>query len=213
MSKNPFLSDNRFQILETVNKSLDKDNHHNIKYDSKSNTFKSYDRRVNLKETMHTSIELTPELFPILGTQYQTNISQEPHNYMNFKDIVNTNRPNDIIINDTDKDNVIHGWVEIYKSNTSNEIIRNNGYSKIQTEYIEENINTSMNNIIDLMKQRWEIYKEDYDELNGEGSYDNIYTLPPIYGPEYEYDNDNDDDNDDDDDNDEDNKYGNVDWT
>ena len=53
-------------------------------------------------------------------------------------------------------------------------------------EELDNNINYCMNQEIEKMKYRWDKYKEKYDELNGEGAYDEKYKLSPIYDSEYD---------------------------
>ena len=50
-----------------------------------------------------------------------------------------------------------------------------------------------MNKAIEIIQERWNKYKEEYDELNGEGSYDEKYSLSPVYGPEYDTEYENED--------------------
>ena len=48
--------------------------------------------------------------------------------------------------------------------------------------------------VAEEMKRRWEKYKEEYDEFNGEGAYDEKYTLPSIYDSDYDIEDESDDD-------------------
>lgn len=171
MSNNTLLSNNRFQNKSKKNN-----------YSSENNSFKKINERYHTNKK--TEVELSPDLFPALVKQDVSNIHQEQQTHMNFKDIVNSSNQNDII-NYNISNNDIYGWVEFYKSNTSNEIVCNN-YSKTQIKNNEEDVNELMNNTIELMKQRWIRYKEYYDGVNGEGAYDEKYVLPPIYGSEYD---------------------------
>ena len=43
----------------------------------------------------------------------------------------------------------------------------------------EEDINYIMNNLIETMKQKWDKYENDYDNIYGEGVYANKFRLPP----------------------------------
>ena len=92
------------------------------------------------------------------------------------------------------------GWVEISRTKTSNKVIYNIGPmipNKFQIQKLEKNPNYFMSKAIESMKYNWDKYKAEYDCINGEGAYDETYTLPPVYGAEYEYDDDDDDSYDD----------------
>jgi hypothetical protein len=220
-------SNNRFQFLEpdeTDNKPK-KERKVISKYDSTDNSFtkpsirrddRRDDRRGDYNNyknrptpqkqpepVKEVIIDLTTEFFPdLVPTKNETvNITQQPKSSLNFKDIVNTK-----IIPETlpEEDEIINpGWVKISKSKTSNELIWKYGPSteyekKInKQEELENDINYCMNRSIETMKYRWAKYKEEYDELNGEGAYDEKFTLSPVYGSEYdtedeeEYDNNN----------------------
>ena len=47
---------------------------------------------------------------------------------------------------------------------------------------------------IEKMKRGWEKYKEAYDDFNGEGAYDEKYTLSSIYDSEYDIEDESDED-------------------
>jgi hypothetical protein len=209
MSNNRFLkSNNRFQFLEPDENPLKQEKKIISKYDSTDNSFtKSSDRRDdrrddrNRQPTKHIKaiiIDITteyfPELIPIKNEPSQ--VIQQSNQYINFKDIVNTKIQEEII----DETKIInHGWVRISKSKTNNEIIWKYGPPtkfeiKLQKqEELENNINYSMNKSIEIIQERWDKYKEEYDELNGEGSYDEKYSLSPVYGPEYDTEYENED--------------------
>ena len=153
--------------------------------------------------------DITNEYFPAINSPKDEllNTIQPPNS--NFKDILNTQiLPKTIPF----QDHIEPGWVKISKSKTNNEIIWTYGPStEYQTqlkkqERLDNDINYCMNRGIEKMKQRWEKYKEEYDAMNGEGSYDEKYKLSSFNDTDYVTDDDNDDDddffNDNDDDND-----------
>ena len=39
---------------------------------------------------------------------------------------------------------------------------------------------------IETMKQKWDLYKQEYDSINGEGTYTSKFCLSPVYGSEYD---------------------------
>ena len=133
-------------------------------------------------------IILTPELFPEL-IQNSNNSSENVSNATNFKDILNTQIEPEI---DPNRNLVTPGFVEITVVN--NKFIMKHGpptRSEIKMNARlerENNINFCMNNVIVALATQWTKYKEDYDTLNGDGSYDELYFLPPVYGPEYDID-------------------------
>jgi len=90
------------------------------------------------------------------------------------------------------------GWVKISRSKFNNEIIKNYG---LPTEYeiqlkkqaeLENDLHYCMTRGIEKMKRRWEKYKENYDDFNGEGAYDEKYTLPSIYDSDYDIEDESD---------------------
>jgi hypothetical protein len=133
-------------------------------------------------------IIFTPELFPELI--HNSNNSQDNiENSTNFKDILNTQIEPEI---DPNKNNVEPGFVEI--TVVDNKFIMKHGpptVSEIKMKANlerENNVNYCMNNIVIALGKQWTKYKEEYDNLNGDGSYDELYCLPPVYGQEYDID-------------------------
>jgi hypothetical protein len=210
MSNNRFLksndkSNNRFQFLEPGENHLKQEKKIISKYESTDNSFtKSSDRRDdrrddyrNIQPTKQPKpiksvvIDITAEYFPdLIPIKNEPSPAiQQSKQYINFKDIVNTKIQEEII----DETKIINrGWVRISKSKINNEIIWKYGPPtefeiKLQKqEELENNINYCMNKAIETIQEQWNKYKEEYDELNGEDSYDEKYSLPPVYGPEYE---------------------------
>ena len=54
----------------------------------------------------------------------------------------------------------------------------------------EKDIHDSMNTFINSMREIWDKYENEYDEINGEGSYDEKFRLDPVYGSEYDSESD-----------------------
>ena len=140
--------------------------------------------------------DLTNEYFPdLVSTKEDSSNIIQPNS--NFKDILNTRNQPEIM---PFQEHIEPGWVKISRSN--NEIIRNYG---LPTEYeiqikkqaeLENDLHYCMTRGIEKMKRRWEKYKEEYDEFNGEGAYDEKYTLPSIYDSDYDIEDESDDDTD-----------------
>jgi hypothetical protein len=104
--------------------------------------------------------------------------------------------------------NIRPGWMEISRNKTTNKITYNIGPYKFQRQKLEKTPNYIMSKAIESMNKRWDIYKEQYDSINGEGAYDEKYTLAPVYGAEYDsYDDENDSYDDENDSYDDENDY------
>jgi len=214
-------SNNRFQFLEpdeADNKTLKKEKKISSKYDSTDNSFtKPSIRREDRREynnyrnrppqkkpepIKEVTIDITTEYFPdLVPAKTESSELSEPSIkqsklYVNFKDIVNTRIQEEIII---ETDIVNPGWVKISKSKTSNELIWKYGPSTEYTikvkkqEELENNINYCMNKAIETMKERWDKYEKEYDEINGEGAYAEKFRSSPVYGPEYDTESDDED--------------------
>ena len=54
----------------------------------------------------------------------------------------------------------------------------------------DKDIHDSMNTFINSMREIWDKYENEYDEINGEGSYDEKFRLDPVYGSEYDSESD-----------------------
>ena len=140
--------------------------------------------------------DLTNEYFPdLVSTKEDSSNIIQPNS--NFKDILNTRNQPEIM---PFQEHIEPGWVKISRYN--NEIIRNYG---LPTEYeiqlkkqaeLENDLHYCMTRGIEKMKRRWEKYKENYDDFNGEGAYDEKYTLPSIYDSDYDIEDESDDDTD-----------------
>jgi hypothetical protein len=132
-------------------------------------------------------IVLTPELFPELISNNTSNTQLSDST--NFKDILNTNVEIDII---TNENKVKPGFIEITLVNRK--FITNCGpltpsdKKFKEEEEKEKNVNYCMNRVVGVLDKLWKKHKEVYDSINGEGTYDELYYLPPVYGPEYDND-------------------------
>jgi hypothetical protein len=171
MSSNPFLT-NRFSNLE--NESINKKNKKIQHYVSSKNIFNKPDDKLNNSDLFN----ITDELFPSL-----TPITIFTENQPNFKDVLiqeNISQPEDKITN---------GWIEIYK--IDNSIIYNEDkYKEMNQEKYKNSDNvTIMNKFVSIMQKKYESYKNNYDNINGDGAYNDIYLT-------IAYDSDNDSDND-----------------
>ena len=132
-------------------------------------------------------IVLTPELFPELISNNTTN--NQLSDSTNFKDILNTKVEIEII---TNENKIEPGFIEITVVNRK--FITNCGpltpsdKKFKEEEERENNVNYCMNRVVGVLDKLWKKHKEVYDSINGEGTYDELYYLQPVYGPEYDND-------------------------
>ena len=215
MSNNPFSKSGRFSSLDDTDTNTgsfikkNKETGRNKSYDSSANSFIRRNRdsnRSNHDRTNNTLSRLidtnNAELFPdlILNTTSNTIINTKDSTFKpstKFKDILT----NDIVDDTPVKKIITPGWVEITKK--QNKIVCEYGEptifmikQKIE-ENLENDLNYKMSTIIQNMKKCWDRYEREYDEVNGEGAYEERYRLPAVYTEEYdtssEYETDNDD--------------------
>ena len=161
-----------------------------------NNNFKDGPKKAPIKKAI---FDLENEYFPDLVSTNEdsSNISQQPNS--NFKDILNIRNQPEIL---PFQEYIEPGWVKITRSKNNNEIIKNYG---LPTEYeiqlkkqaeLENDFHYCMTRGIEKMKRGWEKYKEEYDEFNGEGAYDEKYTLPSIDDQDYDIEDESDEDDD-----------------
>ena len=101
--------------------------------------------------------------------------------------------------NNCENDNIIvePGWVQIHSVN--NQPIFKYGSNVNIKQQVAANINDTeydMNNAITTMSTNWKQYRTTYDEINGEGMYDDIHYLSPSYEDTSESETELDKDND-----------------
>jgi len=217
MSNNPFLNSGRFSSLDddndnsssfvTKSKFRDSDTNKNKSYDSSSNSFIRRDRTNYNKPITNEVIDNTnnTELFPDLipktttDTTINTNTDTLSKPSTKYKDILK----NVIVDNTPVKKVITPGWVEITKK--GNNIVYEYGeptFFMLKQQFeenLENDLNYQMNTIIQNMKKCWDRYEREYDEVNGEGAYEERFRLPPVYTEEYDTDSneeETDDDND-----------------
>jgi len=106
-----------------------------------------------------------------------------------FKDILNNVIKPEI---EGNKIQVRPGWIEISKIKTSGKIIYNygstipNDIKKKQEEELENDPNYIMDKAVTIMQRNWDRYQIEYDIIHGDGAYNEMYVLPPVYGEEYD---------------------------
>ena len=201
MSNNPFLkqknTNNRFNNLISDTQSVSSNNTF-LQKKQKNNDFVKPDTKVSKKQThmdvvkpdtkvvnKKQSVFVLEEEFPLLCETHTTFIE----NTLKFTDAVNTVIAEEIV----EEAKVLPKWVSYSRQNgttivnTGSYIIEKLRLEKEQ-EILENSPNVLMKNVIDKLQKKWEQFKVEYDLIHGDGSYDNLYILPPVYGPEYELD-------------------------
>lgn len=174
MNNNPFKKQDKFN---NNNKSSFKDtNTNNFKYDPNNNSFnKSNSQKKMDKDNsiQKTSIELNnTNVFPdlvVIKKNTQTNIDSK------FKNIlINITKNNEL----PKKHIIPYGCLEI--TCVLNKYVYEYGETTNFIKKEEEDLNYIMNNVIETMKQNWDKYENDYDNIYGEGVYASKFRLPPL---------------------------------
>jgi len=199
MSNNPFLksreSNNRFQFLDdpTVNNHTTNDKKTANTYVSSEKSFtkppnrrptNNFKNRREPEKIKHVEINVETEYFPDLVPNKKIS-DKSITDSTKFKDILTTQLEEIVIIGN----NIRPGWVEISRTKTNTKSNYNIGPPspyKFQRQKLEKTPNYVMSKAIESMKYNWDKYKAEYDSINGDGAYDEKYTLPPVYGPDYD---------------------------
>ena len=125
------------------------------------------------------------EEFPLLCEAHDSLMTDE--NAFKFTDAVNTVIAEEI----KEEEKVLPKWVS-YSIQNGTTIVYHGSYvlEKLRLEkekkLLENTPNTLMKTVTDKLQKNWEKFRVDYDLIHGDGSYNQEYILPPIYGPEYE---------------------------
>ena len=186
MSSNPFTS-NRFSNLDN---SSFQEKPKNKKPVNNSNSFiKKSEQKVKYLDINNT------EIFPDLANNSEKEKEKEVcldknknKNIQKFSDIVNNN-PNEFI---EKKDREVKpGWVEIYLDKNTRKIIHayNENDLNLNDELnndINDNLDIIMNDVIESINKNRLKYINYYDSIHGEGAFEELHYLPPVYGPEYD---------------------------
>ena len=125
------------------------------------------------------------EEFPLLCETHDSLMTDE--NAFKFTDAVNTVIAEEI----KEEAKVLPKWVS-YSIQNGTTVVYHGSYvlEKLRLEnekqLLENTPNTLMKTVTDKLQKKWEKFRVDYDLIHGDGSYNQEYILPPIYGPEYE---------------------------
>jgi hypothetical protein len=212
MKKNPFTNNNRFQFLDEENNQVKFQSSKKEKklesYNLSNNSFMrdrqktAYipNRRINQNKNETSIKEKESKIFNIEEIEFPDILSQErpldsssssssSSSAFNFKDALKKSNPE--LNNLENQENKIKpGWVELSMENKK--IVLKEGsktpymLKQIQREEYNMTPHYIMNTAINLMNERRERYIYEYNSYHGEGSYEEEFILPPVYGPEYD---------------------------
>jgi hypothetical protein len=147
---------------------------------NKPNIFLSKD--TNNNENIQKKFNYKEELFPDLTVNKVVSIVNNNSN--NYATI--TAKVNEVKI--VEKNPVLPGWIQYTKSNKSTTFfdVRYGDKTKRQIEQEKKDalLNEPFyihNKMMSVLAKNWNKYKQQYDELHGEGAYDLIYYTEPIY--------------------------------
>jgi hypothetical protein len=167
-SKNTFLSKKQEELIPNVIKN--------------SNTTVSNSSVSNKKKTVF----VLEEEFPLLCETHASHMTNE--NTFKFTDAVNT------VIEEIVAEEVVRPkWVSYARQNGTTIVHQGTHVLEKLKRYNEQQLlenspNTLMKNVVDKLEKKWEKFRVDYDLIHGEGTYNQTYILPPVYGQEYELD-------------------------
>ena len=155
----------------------------------KTNIFLSKD--TNQNETAQKNYNYKEELFPDLSVNKvgQSVTNTINNNSKNYADIAAT--VNEVKI--VEKNPVLPGWVQYTKSKAKKNTFFDVTYGDKTKRQIEQELQQQkldallndplyiLNRTITALSTNWNKYKQQYDEIHGEGSYDLIHYTAPIY--------------------------------
>lgn len=192
---NTFLVENKDRGKDDNNRR--RDNNRTKDRDTYRNP-KMFSSKTKEEKQVQPDFVIKNEDFPELVQSTDSNLCEQPTEAKNFLDAVNTVN---IVEEDKDKDKIKDGWIVMTKGN-NNQVLELKGeltiYQQKQEKLrlLEENPNFIMEKIGTALCEKWEKRIQDYDAIHGEGAYENVYYLPPVYDDFYKYE-DTDSDNDD----------------
>lgn len=181
-----------------INTFLQDNNKKKANYDKKEDKYYKNirnDIKNDMKKDIKNEFSINIEDFPVLSeTNVKEDLIMAPEK--KFTDVLNTIN----IIQDDNQDEIKPGWVVISKNKETNtqEFIYGEMtpyQSKIQER--ENDISYIMNSIDIELNRLWNKNIALYDSINGEGSYEERFYLPPVYDDFEDYFDENEIDEDD----------------
>lgn len=155
--------------------------------DKRPNSFLSNKDKEKEKDTKNYNYKDNefPDLIPAAKTEQDATAASSVKKYSDIAATVNQ-------VKKVQEAPIPPGWTGYFKDKETNKFIIQHGEkTKRQLEMDQEdklNNNPSYiyNQMITTLANNWERYKTQYDSIHGEGAYDLVYYLPPIY-PDDEY--------------------------
>lgn len=213
---NPF-SKNRFQCLEEESSSsnyyTNKKEKKKESYDSNKNSFIKEREKTNFSnprrynndnknsEYIKKKEKEDKKMFIIEEVEFPeitTSMSISNNSKINFRDAIKKEIEIEIENIDFVENKVKPGCVEI--SHINGKIVFKEGpltpyliHIQKREEY-EKTPHYIMNKAISSILQNREKYIDEYNSIHGENAYEELYVLPPVYGPEYELEEEESDD-------------------
>lgn len=160
MSFNPFLK-NESKFNSSYNNKPYRANYSRHDSPSDTNAF-----------SQHVSIKVDCNSFPELNSNKRIDTPSnqtDSESVSNFKKVLTNN----LDVDHLTEDKLPHGWVSLQGNNRA--IINE------KTETMLEEPNTMMAKIVDKLNSNSQRYKSQFEEINGEGSYDERYYSSPVF--------------------------------
>lgn len=134
--------------------------HHRTNFREKMN--KNYPRSENNFRKKKQEFRILEEDFPSLSCDISF-VKEKTMDYLAATEVEN-------LSSGSEKNDLPSGWVKLTFENN------NINYAFIgDCQNFEESIETQANRVVNNLIQSWETYKVNYDNLHGEGAYDEIY--------------------------------------
>jgi hypothetical protein len=160
---------------ESKNESRDRDSFRNRRpEESRNENAFGLKKKEEKKKDLKLDMENFPEL--TIKTDNQTNQTNQTN-----QDFISALNKTNQQVNTAEK--VQPGWVNISFDHYKGCIYE---YGKSSSNQTKNSFNDDANSSIEMMKERWNQYKDDYRELCGEDEYDRYY--PPYISIDYEID-------------------------
>lgn len=151
-----------------------------------------------LTDLTSNNLNIFPELVKI--NKNTNSILETTNNTISFKNILNNV---DESVEKETKNTVPKGWAKISFNNRKKIITYGPSTSSFQHHKKEElitnqqsdeeqDLNHIMFNAIEDMKKSWDKYKQEYDDLHGEGAYVEKFSSSPVYNSDYNSEDEND---------------------
>ena len=143
-----------------------------------------------------TGFDLNKTNFPDINVNKNENNNDNNKLAQTNKSYVNIVNINKCIVQKTEV--LKPGWVQIKMTNKGANVYEKKYGDKTkrqilqeQKQELESDINYTMNNAIQRIEDKRNKYIEEYNDLHGEGAYDELYVMKPIFQSDDESDEDN----------------------